>query len=231
MRLVVEPMELEDINQVLEVDRESYTLPWPASAYRREILHNRNARYMVLREVATGREEAAGHPEPEQRPRVTLPFFRWPLKTEPRPGRPGHIVGYAGMWLMVDEAHITTIAMRNNWRGKGFGELLLASLIQEAAEIGAERMTLEVRVSNDVAQSLYRKYGFHQAGTRPRYYSDNNEDAYIMTTDNIQTPQYRERFRSLVETLRRQLSARDDLAVAAPPFAPSRHPEPAKEKD
>jgi ribosomal-protein-alanine N-acetyltransferase len=220
-------MELEDIPQVLEVDRESYTLPWPASAYRREILHNRNARYVVLRRLPDDVDVIPASAHEEQRPRVTLPFFRWPLKaSESRSSRSGDIIGYAGMWVMVDEAHITTIAVQTRWRGRGHGELLLASLIEAAIAINAARITLEVRVSNETAQRLYRKYGFHQEGTRPRYYSDNNEDAYIMTTDSVRSVQYLDRFHALVEALKQRLD-REDLLVTAPPFAHARDKEPA----
>lgn len=216
MRLVVEPMELEDIPQVLEVDRESYTLPWPASAYRREIVHNRNAHYLILRQVPDGDADRVPRPESERK-RPALSFLPWPLRS---PGnheeRPGEIVGYAGMWIMVDEAHITTIAIREAWRGKGLGELLLASLIAAAAEAGAERVTLEVRVSNETAQNLYRKYGFRQEGLRRRYYSDNNEDAHIMTTGSIRELGYRQRFDDLVKALRRRVDREPEVEVVAP---------------
>lgn len=231
MRFLVEPMELEDIPQVLEVDRESYTLPWPASAYRREVLHNRNARYIVLRHQPDGEVELTPD-QHDHRPRLPLPFFRWPLKSgDSHVARTGRIIGYAGMWLMVDESHITTIAVREQWRGKGLGELLLASLIETASELGVERMTLEVRVSNEAAQSLYRKYGFSQAGLRPRYYSDNNEDAYIMSTENIQRPQYHDVFSGRVEALRRRLSQEPEVVVQAPAFAVPRDTEPAQGAD
>ena len=219
MRLVVEPMELEDIPQVLEVDRESYSLPWPASAYRREIVHNRNARYIVLRRIPDEGEEPVPALEPGHRPRLPIPFFRWPQKAGETVERPGHIVGYAGMWLMVDEAHITTIAVRADWRGRGLGELLLASLIEEATALRAHRVTLEVRVSNDTAQRLYRKYGFHQEGVRARYYSDNSEDAYIMTTNSLQSSAYQTSFTSLVTSLQERLLANGDVSVAAPAFS------------
>jgi [ribosomal protein S18]-alanine N-acetyltransferase len=210
LRLAVLPMELEDVSQVLEVDRESYTLPWPASAYRREILHNRNARYLVLREMTD--EDVPTESEEHPRSRLPFPFLRRARSDESRP----RILGYAGMWLMVDEAHITTIAIRVDWRGHGLGEVLLASLIESAAAIAAQRITLEVRVSNEVAQALYRKYGFHTKGVRTRYYSDNNEDAYIMTTEGIQTAEFRSRFESLVGQLARRLAAEQGLLVAAP---------------
>lgn len=216
MKLAVVPMELDDIGQVLDVDRESYSLPWPASAYRRELLHNRNARYLVLREVSDD-EDATSEPDPIPRLRLPLPFFRW-SRSEGRGPQQGKILGYAGMWMMVDEAHITTIAVRTDWRGRGLGELLLASLIESAAEAGAHRVTLEVRVSNETAQALYRKYGFHQEGVRPRYYSDDNEDAYIMTTDNIRLEAYRGRFDKLVQDLRSRLTCTREIMVAVPAF-------------
>lgn len=92
----------------------------------------------------------------------------------------GELLGYGGMWIIMDEAHITNIAVRSDYRGKGLGHLLLEQLQRTAVFFGAARMTLEVRVSNETAQHLYRKYGFQPAGIRPRYYSDNDEDALIM---------------------------------------------------
>jgi ribosomal-protein-alanine N-acetyltransferase len=215
VRLVVEAMEVEDIPQVLEVDRESYSLPWPASAYRREILHNRNARYFVLRETDDSPlDSGVTH---DERPKFPFGFFRRPVRADGTTvERTGAVLGYAGMWLMLDEAHITTIAMRAKWRGKGLGELLLASLVETAYDIGAHRITLEVRVSNEPAQSLYRKYGFSEEGVRPRYYSDNNEDAYIMTTSNIRDEAYRATFEGLVKALRTRFESQEALPVDAP---------------
>lgn len=92
----------------------------------------------------------------------------------------GKIIGYGGMWLIVDEAHITNIAVREQFRGQGYGEKLLREMMKTASWLGAQRMTLEVRVSNERAKSLYRKLGFYPSGIRPAYYSDNREDALIM---------------------------------------------------
>jgi len=219
LRLIVEDMDLEDISRVIEVDRESYTLPWPASAYRREILHNRNAKYLVLRELAPGALPRGAEAEVDSRPRPPFGFFRKPARPADKPADRGRIVGYAGMWLMVDEAHITTIAVLNDWRGRGLGELLLVSLIQQATGVHAHHMTLEVRVSNETAQKLYRKYGFAEEGVRPRYYSDNNEDAHIMSTKNIQEIAYQEAFTDRLERLRTRFSSVADLEVSAPVFA------------
>lgn len=95
----------------------------------------------------------------------------------------GQAIGYAGMWTIMDEAHITNIAVREAFRGRKLGDRLLDELMQTASYLGMERMTLEVRVTNRVAQSLYEKKGFKPAGIRKGYYSDNNEDAVIMWAD------------------------------------------------
>lgn len=92
----------------------------------------------------------------------------------------GQVVGYAGMWVIIDEAHITNIAIHPDYRGKKYGDALMREMIQLSMAHGAERMTLEVRVSNTVAQKLYEKMGFVSHGIRKGYYTDNNEDAMIM---------------------------------------------------
>ncbi|ADL08621.1 ribosomal protein S18-alanine N-acetyltransferase [Thermosediminibacter oceani] len=98
----------------------------------------------------------------------------------------GSVVGYAGMWLVVDEAHVTNVAVLPEYRGRGIGELLMRSLMDIARGSGARRMTLEVRKSNYVAQNLYSKLGFEPMGIRPGYYSDNREDAVIMWADLLE---------------------------------------------
>ncbi len=95
----------------------------------------------------------------------------------------GQVIGYGGMWTIIDEAHITNIAIRPQFRGKRLGERLLLELQTLACFYGAVKMTLEVRVSNKIAQRLYEKMGFSAAGFRKAYYSDNQEDAIIMWAD------------------------------------------------
>ncbi|RKD22598.1 ribosomal-protein-alanine N-acetyltransferase [Ammoniphilus oxalaticus] len=92
----------------------------------------------------------------------------------------GNVIGYGGMWIVIDEAQITNIAIAAPYRGQRWGEKLLMSMILYAVKHGASAMTLEVRVTNIVAQRLYEKFGFNKTGIRPRYYSDNGEDALIM---------------------------------------------------
>lgn len=95
----------------------------------------------------------------------------------------GEVAGYAGMWLIIDEAHITNIAVRDKYRGKKLGERLLTELKKTASFLGAVRMTLEVRASNYIAQGLYEKLQFRSVGVRRGYYTDNREDAIIMWAD------------------------------------------------
>jgi ribosomal-protein-alanine N-acetyltransferase len=92
----------------------------------------------------------------------------------------GQIIGYCGMWIVIDEAHITNVAVLPEFRGKKLGEALMRKVMETAKELGAKTMTLEVRVSNHVAQSLYRKLGFLNGGIRKHYYTDNQEDALVM---------------------------------------------------
>ncbi|NLM69153.1 MAG: ribosomal protein S18-alanine N-acetyltransferase [Firmicutes bacterium] len=90
------------------------------------------------------------------------------------------VVGYIGMWVIVDEGHITNVAVHPVWRRQGIGTKLLKAMDRLAYELGVRKMTLEVRVSNHKAQALYRKLGYRDAGIRPKYYLDNGEDALIM---------------------------------------------------
>ena len=99
--------------------------------------------------------------------------------------RGGETVGYAGMWLVIDEAHVTNVAIRKDLRGQGLGEKLMRALIQLAADSGMIWMTLEVRRSNAAAQGLYRKLGFVDVGWRKRYYEDNGEDALLMGLEHL----------------------------------------------
>ena len=199
MPYVVQPMQLDDVDEVSRVERECFTTPWPVNAYRRELRENRLSRYVVVRwvdEAGRGAPRRA-EPEPEaplagMRRAVTSLLRPFGLADQPsnRPNDAGAILGFAGMWLMFDEAHITTIGVSRAMRGRGIGELMLVHLIDQAQEMGAKRLTLEVRVSNTVAQTLYRKYSFREEGVRKRYYSDDGEDALIMWSDRVDDPAF-----------------------------------------
>lgn len=120
------------------------------------------------------------------------------------------VVAYGGIWLMVDEAHITTFAVDPAWRRQRVGETLLLALLDLALARHAREATLEVRLSNVPARRLYEKYGFRPVGLRPRYYSDNGEDALIMTTEPLAGSTMRARIARL----------RAAVAAAPPPYGP-----------
>lgn len=124
------------------------------------------------------------------------------------------VVAYAGMWLMVDEAHITTFAVHPSWRRRRIGERLLLAMLDLAATRRAREATLEVRVSNLAARRLYEKYGFRPVGIRPRYYSDDGEDAIVMTTEPLASPAMQRRLAELRASLD-ALEAGDEAAAGA----------------
>jgi ribosomal-protein-alanine N-acetyltransferase len=143
----------------------------------------------------------------------------------------GDIVAYGGMWLMVDEAHITTFAVHPGWRRQRIGERLLLAFLDLAVVRQAHEATLEVRLSNLPARRLYEKYGFRPVGLRPRYYSDDNEDALIMTTEPLGDPKMRERLARLRDELEAApVPVRPDGQPAHPPAGTEPHgPEPGAE--
>ena len=107
------------------------------------------------------------------------------------------IVGYGGLWMMVDEAHITTFAVLPEWRRRGVGARLMLAMVRLADDLGARVATLEVRLSNVAARQLYQRFGFRPVGIRPRYYSDNAEDALIMTSDPLASPDMQSRIQTM----------------------------------
>lgn len=113
----------------------------------------------------------------------------------------GKLAGFGGLWLMVGEAHIVTVAVLPELRRRGYGRLLVHALVELARDSGMTSATLEVRESNLAARSLYAEYGFYEVGLRKRYYADNGEDAVIMTTEDFETPAYKRRLARLAATL------------------------------
>lgn len=194
MSIAIDLMRISDIPAVSAIERLSFPQPWPQSAYRREIQENKTAYYIIARleegSVPTPQPAAAETALPAQRADEGLfgrlqRLFGAQQQASGAPAGEQGIIGYAGLWLMSDEAHVTTIAVHPGFRGKHVGELLLLSLIDRALVLKARWLTLEVRVSNEVAQALYRKYTFKEMGVRRRYYSDNGEDALIMWTEPL----------------------------------------------
>jgi [ribosomal protein S18]-alanine N-acetyltransferase len=149
----IRSMELEDIEKVHAIDRLSFSLPWPETSYRHELLENHASMCWVVEIVDNNGDSK--------------------------------IVGMAVVWLIIDEAHIATLAVHPEYRSMGIGAQLLKKALVEATKKGAREAMLEVRASNTVAQTMYRRFGFDVVFRRPRYYRDNNEDALLMSLHNL----------------------------------------------
>jgi len=202
---VIEPMQLRDVAEVMEIERLSFPSPWSARAYRYELQENNLSHYLVARPQRPLTQKEPGFGDGPRRERLIERLRRSLGMTAP----PGvNILGYGGFWLMAGEAHISTIAVRPEWRRHGIGELLLVAMLELAVELGGDLATLEVRVSNVAAQSLYQKYGFAKMGLRPHYYSDRGEDALIMTTKHLTSAAFQSAFQRLKAELRQKLVER-----------------------
>jgi ribosomal-protein-alanine N-acetyltransferase len=220
-RFLVRRMRLSDIPQVLEVERQSFPSMWPPTAFRRELQQNRLAHYIVIGEANPVVAAAQSDDEPPE----PGPISRFlgeikhiltgddPANLPPPEERAELITGFIGVWILPDEMHIVTIAVRDSHRRQGIGEMLLIAALDLAREKTQALVTLEVRVSNDAAIRLYAKYGFEQAGIRPRYYSDNHDDAYILTASAVTTSDYGERLTTLREEHRARYGEFDVLGA------------------
>jgi ribosomal-protein-alanine N-acetyltransferase len=191
----IRPMTEGDLNEVMAIEKMAFTLPWSVRAFRYELLENESSRLLVVRAPP-----APARPGPlgrlGERVRQAL---------GPSGAQEGPLVGYACLWALVDEAHISTIAVHPAWRRRGIGSLLISALLEEAQTQHLGVVTLEVRVSNTAAQALYYAWGFRVVGRRRRYYSDTGEDALIMTTPPLERPDFQAAVAAKRATLRSRL--------------------------
>lgn len=146
--LSIRPMRIEDLPQVIEIDRASFAMPWSDRTYRYELTRNQAAELFVAE-------------------------------------REGTIIGYIGTWQIIDECHISTLAVDTRHRRQGIAKSLIEHALRRAVAKGISTATLEVRVTNEAAIDLYRQFEFEITGRRRSYYRDNGEDAYIMTAEKI----------------------------------------------
>lgn len=132
MDIVIRKMEERDLDRIMEIEKDAFTIPWPKNSFLLELTKNQLARYIVA-EIDNV------------------------------------VVGYGGIWLIIDEGHITNIAVESKYRNMGVGKSIVEGLIYLCMKHNIIAMTLEVRASNIVAQKLYKKYGFVESGIRPNY--------------------------------------------------------------
>mgnify|MGYP000091293974 FL=1 len=210
--VTVRRLRVEDIDQVIAIEKEAFSPLWVSSSFKRDI-NNKRANYLVacfdedvppeeiLAEIDADQSGQEEEPQPPKLwSRVLGKFGFSPLDDPEERGGAFDVAGYVSVWYQGDEAHITEIAVKETLRGRGVGELLLIGSLKAAIEYGSKVMTLEARVSNFIAHRLYQKYSFKSVGIRKAYYSDNREDAVIMTTTPIDTPEYDTLFTSLQST-------------------------------
>lgn len=151
MNVKIRKMTVDDLEQVVAIDRASFSLPWPVQSFKFEVADNPAARCWVAETV----DDRC-------------------------------VVGMLVLWLIVDEAHIATLAAHPDFRRQGIGSELLTHALLWAYQEGARRAFLEVRAGNQAAQAMYRKFRFEISGSRPRYYKDNGEDAILMTLERLE---------------------------------------------
>jgi ribosomal-protein-alanine N-acetyltransferase len=141
--LEIGTMKMADLDDVMEIEEEAFSMPWSRWMFERELLYKDDSYFLIA--------------------------------------KCGNIlIGYVGFWMVEDEAHIVTIAVRSDFQRRGIGRILMASALNLAVKLGADKATLEVRVTNFAAQELYYKFGFELVAIRRKFYSDTGEDAYVM---------------------------------------------------
>ena len=202
MNVQIRCLRPDDIGLLVQIEKQAFPTLSPPTPFKRE-LNNRLAKYLVAWAPKPPDEPAPEQVESET-PTTPSMFGRLlsTLGVSATYARPSiqldyRVPGFVGLWFMAGEAHITTIAVEKASRGMGIGELLLMASVQLAMNRDIRVVTLEVRASNAAAQCLYQKYGFRKVGLRKGYYTDDREDALIMTTEPIYTFSFRQRFRRL----------------------------------
>lgn len=236
MPYLVRPMREEDVHTCARIERDAFPTLFPPTSFRRE-LKNTLARYLVVCLRRVDGEESVPSPGAAGDARHGLigrilrlgsgqvsASAPWRGHSSATPPAEGETVGFIGLWYMADEAHVVSIGVDALYRGKGVGELLLIAAIEQAMARNASVVTLEVRQFNEVAKNLYKKYGLTERGLRKGYYSDNREDAVIMTTDPLGNPEYGQRFAEL-RAAHEALYGASARTLEEHPTSPERRPE------
>ena len=215
MPYTLRPMHERDLVQTAEIERDAFPTLFPPTSFRRE-LGNRLARYLVAcRRQAPPELVAQYESPPSSMSHRVINRARNLWRGRPSAWQPGqqYIVGFLGTWYLLEEAHIVSVGVRSDYRGFGIGELLLIGAIEQARQHRMHTVTLEVRKSNYIAQNLYKKYGFEAMGVRKEYYSDNREDALIMTAFAIHSLSYRHDLSRLIASHQERWGAADRVIL------------------
>ena len=209
MPWLLRPMHEGDIIQAAQIDRDAFPENRHTPPFRRDLRERRYSHYLVAASHDAAYDDYA---RKNDLPPIAGPggggrrrgggitgavrrLFGGDMDATPPTEE--LIAGYLGLWAVIDEGHVTSVGVRQSHRGQGIGELLIIGAVEASKLLNCRAVTLEVRVSNEIAQNLYTKYGFKIVGRRKRYYSDNGEDAYVMTTNPIDTPEFAGEFEGL----------------------------------
>ncbi len=196
--LALQPLSLDLLPAAVALDQRCFGGLWTLDGYRRE-LESPNSELLVVVEKAEGRRQEAEGAREQKYLDLTLKTQNSKLKTQdlptPHSPLPTPQLGLSCYGALLEEAHITMLAIDPAYQRQGLGQALLYALIASAHTRGLKRATLEVRVSNASALSLYQKFDFREAGRRRRYYPDNGEDALVLWRGGLQTPEFSERLR------------------------------------
>lgn len=208
-RFAVRPIRKSDIAQVQAVEKQVFSTLFPRTSFHRE-LDNSTMQYWVAERLVAPEDAGVSSSMGEERRAsggVRSVMGRvasaWSALRDDDAGH-SDIVGFLGTWYDPDQAHIVSVGVSGSCRRRGVGELLLIAAVEHAIERQSDKITLEVRKSNAAARALYEKYGFVERGIRTAYYSDNREDAVVMTTDPIQAAGFARRFAALKRAHRRR---------------------------
>jgi len=180
-KFAVRKMVLDDLEQVLAIEKDAFPDLFPPTSFRSELKRSRSEYFVAyaIKDIEKLEDlETNFSANVEKHLQYRSGYTGWQRGCK-------FLVGFVGYWKMVDEVHIISIAVRRNVRRQGIGELLLRKVLHESRNYKFDEVTLEVRKSNTAAKKLYNKYGFQSVGVRKRYYTDNFEDALVMTLSSV----------------------------------------------
>lgn len=197
--LALQPLSPDLLPAAVALDQRCFGGLWTLDGYQRELESSNSELLVVVEKVGGRRQKTEGRRQEVEEAReqkyLDSTLETHPPLPTPHSPLPTPLIGLGCYWAILEEAHITMLAIDPAYQRQGLGQALLYALIASAHARGLERATLEVRVSNASALSLYQKFDFREAGRRRRYYPDNDEDALVLWRGGIQTPEFSERLR------------------------------------
>lgn len=200
--LELKPLTAKQLDVVVELDQLCFGGLWTRSGYERE-LDSPNSQLLILEVLGDSKNSGFPSGSSEILTQNSLvsncPIF---------PPHENLVVGLGCVWSILEEAHITILAVHPNYQSQGLGQLLLYALLRDAKRCQLEWATLEVKPSNQAALSLYQKFGFQEAGRRRGYYKDTGEDALILWRNGLQTAEFEETLTNFYQQIKRHLASR-----------------------